>query len=76
MDEETVHHADSAIAQRIRPTESGTELETLTQVLDFLRATVVTKATGVSDDQAAAHPVPASEFDRRPGPRKGRLVAL
>ncbi|MGI8613411.1 MAG: DinB family protein [Nocardioidaceae bacterium] len=47
---------------RVRPTESGTELETLTQLLDFLRATVVTKATGVSDEQAADHPVPASEL--------------
>jgi hypothetical protein len=50
----------SASAPRVRPTESGTELETLTQLLDFLRATVVMKATGVSDDQAAAHPIPAS----------------
>lgn len=34
----------------------------MTQLLDFLRATVVMKATGVSDDQAAARPVPASEL--------------
>ncbi len=52
----------SAVAQRVRPTESGTELETLTQLLDFLRATVVMKATGVSEEQAAARPVPASEL--------------
>jgi len=47
---------------RVRPTETGTELETLTQLLDFLRATVVMKATGVGDDQAAEHPIPASEL--------------
>lgn len=57
-----VEENTSAVAQRVRPTESGTELDTLTQLLDFLRATVALKATGVSDDQAAAHPVPASEL--------------
>lgn len=62
MDEETGDNVGRAIAQRARPTETGTERETLTQLLDFLRTTVVTKATGVSDDQAAAHPIPASEL--------------
>ncbi|MBA2774846.1 MAG: DUF664 domain-containing protein, partial [Nocardioidaceae bacterium] len=50
----------SGVAQRVRPTETGTELETLTQLLDYLRATVVIKATGVSDEQAAGRPIPAS----------------
>ncbi len=50
------------MARRVRPTESGTELETLMQLLDFLRATVATKATGLTDEQAASHPVPASEL--------------
>jgi len=62
VDEESVDATSSAFAQRVRPTESGTELETLTQLLDFLRATVLTKATGVSDDHAAAHPIPTSEL--------------
>ncbi len=50
------------MARRVRPTESGTELETLVQLLDFLRATVAMKATGLTDEQAASHPVPASEL--------------
>jgi len=54
--------ARGAMARRVRPTESGTELETLMQLLDFLRATVATKATGLTDEQAASHPVPASEL--------------
>ncbi len=62
MDEKGWDGTRSIMAQRVRPTESGSERETLTQLLDFLRATVVTKATGVGEDQAVAHPVPASEL--------------
>lgn len=62
MDEETGDNVDRAVAQRARPIQTGTELETLTQLLNYLRATVVTKATGLSDDQAAAHPIPVSEL--------------
>jgi hypothetical protein len=54
--------AGSAKAHRVRPSESGNEFETLTVLLDFLRATIVVKATGLSDDQATSHPVPASEL--------------
>jgi hypothetical protein len=46
--------------ERQRPTETGTEHETLTQMLDFLRATVVHKVTGLTDEQAFSRPVPAS----------------
>jgi hypothetical protein len=38
---------------RIRPTETGTERETLTGLLDFLRATVVHKVAGLTDAEAA-----------------------
>jgi len=62
VDKQSFDDPGVAIAHRVRPTESGTEVETLTQLLDFLRATVVTKATGVSDGQAIAHPVAASEL--------------
>lgn len=62
MDETGIDVTGGAPVRRVRPIESGTELETLSQLLDFLRATVVMKATGVSDHQAAAHPVPASEL--------------
>ena len=54
--------ADLSPVRRIRPTESGTEQETLTQMLDFLRATVVAKTAGLSDEQAMARSVPASEL--------------
>ena len=47
---------------RARPTESGTERETLTQLLDFLRATVAGKATGLTDEQASERSVAASEL--------------
>lgn len=40
--------------------EDGSEWDTLTSVLDFLRGTVVRKVSGLTDDQAASHPVPAS----------------
>ena len=45
---------------RTRPPENGTEGETLTGLLDFLRATVVNKVTGLTDEQAFAVPVPPS----------------
>jgi hypothetical protein len=45
---------------RIRPAEDGTEWETLTGMLDFLRATVVHKVSGLTDEQARSRPVPAS----------------
>lgn len=51
-----------APAQRVRPTESGTERQTLDQMLDFLRATVVAKAAGLTDEQAVVRSVPASEL--------------
>jgi hypothetical protein len=45
---------------RVRPIEDGTERETLTGLLDFLRGTVVHKVTGLTDEQAFGTPVPAS----------------
>lgn len=46
--------------ERAARVEDGTELATLTSALDFLRGTVVLKVTGLSDEQAASRPVPAS----------------
>jgi hypothetical protein len=45
---------------RIRPPEDGTESETLTGLLDFLRASVVNKVAGLTDEQAFSSPVPPS----------------
>jgi Protein of unknown function (DUF664) len=45
---------------RTRPPEQGSERETLTGLLDFLRATVVNKVAGLTDEQAFGTPVPAS----------------
>lgn len=45
---------------RARPTETGTEWDTLTQLLDFLRATVVNKVAGLTDELAFSRPVPPS----------------
>lgn len=45
---------------RRRPTETGSERETLTGMLDFLRSTVVHKVSGLTDEQAASRSVPAS----------------
>jgi hypothetical protein len=42
---------------RIRPAEDTDERGTLTGLLDFLRATVELKATGLTDKQAFARPV-------------------
>jgi hypothetical protein len=46
--------------ERVRPPENGGERETLVGLLDFLRATVVTKVAGLTDEQAFGRPVPAS----------------
>ena len=43
-----------------RPAEDGTEWETLTGLLDFLRATVVNKVAGLTHEQAVSTPVPPS----------------
>lgn len=45
---------------RPRPPETGTEREVLTGLLDFLRATVVNKVAGLTDEQAFGTPVPPS----------------
>lgn len=46
--------------QRIRPPEDGTERETLTGLLGFLRATAVQKVAGLSDAQAFSASAPPS----------------
>lgn len=48
--------------ERVRPPEDGTEVETLTGLLDFLRSTVVNKVAGLSDEQAISRPVDSSEL--------------
>jgi hypothetical protein len=45
---------------RTRPPEAGTERETLTALLDFLRATAVNKVAGLRDEQAFGTPIPPS----------------
>ena len=45
---------------RTRPPEDGTEWETLTGLLDFLRASAVNKVAGLTDEQAFSRPVPPS----------------
>jgi hypothetical protein len=45
---------------RTRPPEAGTERETLTGLLDFLRSTVVNKVAGLTDEEAFGSPVPPS----------------
>jgi hypothetical protein len=45
---------------RTRPTEVGGERETMAGLLDFLRATVVNKVAGLTDDQAFTTQVPPS----------------
>jgi hypothetical protein len=47
-------------AERVRPVVSGTERETLTGLLDYLRATVVHKVAGLTNHQAATMSVPPS----------------
>ena len=48
------------MSERTRPVEDGDEWTTLTSMLDFLRATVVMKVDGLTDEQAFATPVPPS----------------
>jgi hypothetical protein len=48
------------MVERTRPVEDGNEWATLTEMLDFLRATAVMKAEGLTDEQAFATPVPPS----------------
>jgi uncharacterized damage-inducible protein DinB len=45
---------------RQRPPEAATEREVLSGMLDFLRATAVTKVAGLSDSDAFRRPVPPS----------------
>lgn len=45
---------------RSRPPEDATERETMTVLLDFLRATVVNKVAGLSDEQAFTTSAPPS----------------
>ncbi|WP_125778298.1 DinB family protein [Antribacter gilvus] len=49
-----------APVERVRPAEDASERDTLTGLLDFLRATVVNKVAGLTDEEAFGHPVPAS----------------
>lgn len=58
MQDQTSHPIDI----RERPTEAGSEYDTLTQMLDFLRGTVVWKAQGIDDQQSRARTVTASEL--------------
>ena len=46
--------------ERTRPPEDGAERETLLGMLDFLRATVLGKVAGLTDEQAFSRPVAAS----------------
>jgi hypothetical protein len=45
-----------------RPVEDGDEWATLTEMLDFLRATAVMKVEELTDEQASAKPVPPSDL--------------
>lgn len=47
---------------RPRPPEDGGEREVLTGLLDFLRATVVNKVAGLTDEQTFAAPVAPSKL--------------
>jgi uncharacterized damage-inducible protein DinB len=48
--------------QRVRPPEDGDEKQTLSILLDFLRATVVNKVAGLTDEQADMRSVRSSEL--------------
>ncbi len=48
--------------ERRHPDEATDERATLTQRLDFLRASAVRKAVGLTDVQAFHRPVPASDL--------------
>jgi Protein of unknown function (DUF664) len=54
--------SDVAPLSRPRPPESGSERQTLTGVLDFLRATAVNKVAGLSDAEAFRAPTPPSSL--------------
>ena len=45
---------------RVRPAEDAGERDTLTGLLDYLRATVLHKVAGLTQEQAFSRPVPAS----------------
>jgi hypothetical protein len=51
-----------APVNRVRPPETAPERETLDSLLDFLRATVVNKVAGLTDEQGFAAPVPPSRL--------------
>jgi hypothetical protein len=51
---------DVVTLTRVRPPEAAAERETLVGLLDFLRATVVHKVSGLSDEQAFSSPAPPS----------------
>ncbi|NUT35734.1 MAG: DinB family protein [Hamadaea sp.] len=53
---------DIAPVERARPPEDGTEWQTLTGMLDYLRGTVVHKVLGLTDEQAFGRPVDSSEL--------------
>jgi hypothetical protein len=53
---------DLVPVSRTRLPEDGTERDTLTGLLDFLRATAVNKVVGLSDEQAFATPSPPSRL--------------
>ena len=55
-------HTDISAVPRTRPPEAAGERETLTGLLDFLRATVVHKVAALIDEQAFSRPVPASQL--------------
>ena len=48
--------------ERRQPDEATEERATLVQRLDFLRASAVRKAVGLTDEQASDRPVPASDL--------------
>jgi hypothetical protein len=50
------------MVERVRPPESGDERATLSGMLDFLRDTVVYKVSGLTDEQAFAHPIGTTEL--------------
>ncbi|GAA3549986.1 DinB family protein [Kribbella ginsengisoli] len=49
--------------ERTRPLQEADERATLNSLLDFLRATVVNKVAGLTDEQASTRSVPASALN-------------
>lgn len=47
---------------RVRPTETGPERQTMAELLDFLRATVAMKASGLTTEQATTVPIATSDL--------------